>query len=82
MEPQEQPVHCRFISSLGGTRRCADPAYREGFCRFHFEALVRGEILPNGQIDEHLDDQHRRRALNYHGVPAEAQVPSAEPPQR
>ncbi len=67
---------CSFLSSLGGTHRCPDPPFREGFCRFHFAALQRGELLPNGQIDEHLTDQHRRRALNYHGIPLEADTPA------
>ena len=60
---------CRFVSSLGGVHRCLDLPYREGFCRFHFDAFVNGEILLNAQISEHLTDQHRRRALNYHGLP-------------
>ena len=64
--------HCRFVTSLGGVIPCADPPYREGFCRFHFDAFLNGEILPNGQISERLTDQHRRRALNYHGIPVEA----------
>jgi len=71
-EPEAVQEHCRFITSLGGVQPCTDPAYREGFCRFHFDAFLRGEVLPNGQISERLTDQHRRRNLNYHGVPIEA----------
>ena len=61
-------TRCRFRSSLGGTTCCADPAYEEGFCRFHFECLLRGELLPNGQINEALSDQDRRRRINFHGL--------------
>ena len=63
---------CHFLSSLGGVHHCPDPIYRVGFCRFHYEAFLKGELLPNGQLDERLTDQHRRRALNYHGIPPEA----------
>lgn len=59
---------CRFRTSQGGVLRCQDPAYEEGFCRFHFECYVRGEILPNGQINEMLSDQDRRRTINFHGI--------------
>lgn len=69
---------CRFLSSLGGVHHCPDPSYREGFCRFHFEAFLKGEILPNGQLDERLTDQHRRRALNYHGIPLDP-TPQSDP---
>jgi len=74
--------NCRFLSSLGGTCRCPDSVHREGFCRFHFEAYVGGEILSNGQISEHLSDQHRRRALNYHGVPLEMGPSPSDSSQR
>ena len=60
---------CRFLSSLGGVHRCPDLVHREGFCRFHYEAFGKGEILPSGQINERVTDQHRRRALNYHHIP-------------
>jgi len=59
---------CRFTTSLGGVARCSDPAYREGFCRFHFECYRRGEITDRGLISETLDDQERRRAINLHGL--------------
>jgi hypothetical protein len=59
---------CRFVSSWGGVARCGDPAYRLGFCRFHFECYRRGEIDDRGIISEALDDQERRRAINFHGL--------------
>ena len=77
-EPKSEP--CRFVSSLGGVYRCPDTVYRQGFCHFHFDAFLQGEILPNGQISERLTDQHRRRALNYHRLPAEMVDPAG--PQR
>jgi hypothetical protein len=58
---------CRFYSSLGITR-CGEPEYAEGFCRFHYECYLRGEVLPNGQINEMLSDQDRRRRINFHGL--------------
>ena len=82
MESRPPTPTCRFISSLGGTRHCQDPPSRLGFCAFHFEAFLGGEILPSGQISERVDDQHRRRALNYHGVPAETEDGTADVPQR
>jgi hypothetical protein len=72
MEPEKVGDHCRFVTSLGGVVSCLDMPYREGFCRFHFDAFLRGEVLPNGQISERLTNQHRRRALNYHGIPPDA----------
>ncbi|GAB4225405.1 MAG: hypothetical protein Kow0062_27760 [Acidobacteriota bacterium] len=61
-------MHCRFRTSLGLTY-CQEPAYAEGFCRFHYECFLRGELLPNGQINEMLVDQDRRRTINFHGQP-------------
>jgi hypothetical protein len=69
MQTTEKRSGCRFLSSLGAVHRCPDPVHREGFCRFHFEAFLQGEVLPNGQLNERLTDQHRRREINYHGVP-------------
>lgn len=66
--------HCRFRTSHGGTVRCGDPVYEEGFCRFHYECYLRGEVLPNGQINELLSDQDRRRTINFHGIPRDTQV--------
>lgn len=59
---------CRFVSSWGGVARCADPAYHRGFCRFHFECYERGEITERGLISERLDNQERRRAINFHAL--------------
>jgi hypothetical protein len=60
--------HCRFRTSLGGSEFCGDPAYLEGFCRFHYAALKNGEINERGVIDELLADQVRRREINFHGI--------------
>ena len=60
--------HCRFRSSFGGDQHCQDPQHAYGFCRFHFDGFARGEILANGQINELLTDQIRRRAINFHGL--------------
>jgi hypothetical protein len=62
--------HCRFRTSLGGSEFCHDPSYLEGFCRFHFDALQRGEINERGVINELLADQVRRRQINFHGIPS------------
>jgi len=79
MKPEDaSPSRCRFLSSLGGVHHCPDEPYRDGFCRTHFEAFVQGEVLPNGQLNERLTDQHRRRALNYHGIPLES-TPNHDP---
>ena len=59
---------CRFRSSLGGDRHCEDAVSRYGFCAFHFECYIQAEILANGQINEKLTDQTRRRAINFHGL--------------
>ena len=60
--------HCRFRTSYGGADFCQDPAYLEGFCRFHYKALERGEINEHGVLNERLSDQRRRREINYHGI--------------
>ncbi len=65
---------CRFRTSLGGTARCTEPVHAEGFCRFHFECYLRGELLPNGQINEMLVDQDRRRTINLHGIPEDTRT--------
>ncbi len=59
---------CRFVTSWGGVERCADPAHRQGFCRFHFECYRKGEITDRGIISENISDQERRRAINYHSM--------------
>ncbi len=66
MDPTRE--RCRFRSSFGGDLHCEGTAYQYGFCRFHFECYTRGEILANGQINERLTDQVRRRAINFHGL--------------
>ncbi|RMG44512.1 MAG: hypothetical protein D6718_09925 [Acidobacteria bacterium] len=65
---------CRFVSSWGGTLHCQDPPYAEGFCRFHYECYLRGELLPNGQINEMLASQERRRTINFHGIPRDETI--------
>ncbi len=63
--------HCKFRTSFGGARFCQDPAYLEGYCKFHFRALQDGEINENGVINELISDQKRRREINYHGIETE-----------
>jgi hypothetical protein len=60
--------HCRFRTSYGGALFCQDPVYLEGFCRFHFDALQKGEMNENGVLNELLTDQMRRREINFHGI--------------
>jgi hypothetical protein len=60
--------HCRFRTSWGGAQFCQDEPYLEGFCRFHYRALLAGEINERGVLNERLSDQARRRAINYHGI--------------
>jgi len=60
--------HCRFRTSWGGARFCQEPAYLEGFCKFHYSALQRDEMNDNGVLNERLSDQTRRREINYHGI--------------
>ena len=62
--------HCKFRTSWGGALFCQDPAYLEGFCKFHHAALLRGEINERGVINELLSDQRRRREINFHGIEA------------
>ena len=61
-------THCRFRTSYGGASFCQDPAYLEGYCRFHHRALQNGEINEHGVINERLNDQVRRREINFHGI--------------
>jgi hypothetical protein len=63
--------HCKFRTSYGGARYCQDPPYLEGFCKFHYEALQRGEINELGVLNERLSDQERRREINFHGLSLE-----------
>lgn len=59
---------CRFYSQFDGVTRCSEAAYDMGFCRFHREALDRGEIDESGVLSDACVDQARRRAINYHGM--------------
>jgi hypothetical protein len=68
LERNRTVKHCRFRTSYGGALFCQDPVYLEGFCRFHFDALQRGEINERGVINERLSHQARRREINYHGI--------------
>jgi hypothetical protein len=65
---EERAPHCRFITSFGGAAYCMDNASLMGFCAFHFECYQRGEIDSEGHISDTLDDQIRRRDINFHGV--------------
>ncbi len=60
--------HCKFTSQFDGTSRCSEPAFDVGFCKFHREALDRGEIDMDGVLSDSCSDQRRRRAINYHGM--------------
>ena len=71
--------HCRFRTSYGGALFCQDPAYLEGFCRFHHKALRDGEINENGVINELISDQQRRREINFHGIQTSTPVYLDEP---
>ena len=62
--------HCRFVTSWGGVARCVQPSYRDGFCRFHYDCYRNGEITDRGLISESLDDQNRRREINFYGLPS------------
>ena len=42
--------------------------YLLGFCHFHFTCFQAGEIDQEGRISDLLDDQKRRREINFHGV--------------
>jgi hypothetical protein len=68
---------CRFTTSWGGVARCADEAFRLGFCRFHFDCYRRGEIDIRGIISGAVTDQERRRQINFHGLPGSSATPSA-----
>ena len=72
-------THCRFRTSFGGARFCQEKVYLEGFCRFHHQALQRGEINEHGVINERLSDQVRRREINFHGIPRDERVYLEDP---
>ncbi len=59
---------CRFITSFGGAAHCQEEPYILGFCQFHFNCFQIGEIDEEGRISDGLDDQTRRREINFHGV--------------
>ena len=62
--------HCRFVTSQGGVQHCTDPTHLEGFCRFHHDCLLRGEISRLGRILDGVREGARRREINSHGMPA------------
>ena len=66
--PETKPRHCSFLSSYGGIYRCQDPVYFLDFCEFHHQCYERGEIDKHGHISDNLDDQIRRREINYHNL--------------
>jgi len=59
---------CKFVSQFDGTSRCEDPAHDLGFCRFHRDALDRGELDEDGVMSDSIVDQRRRREISYHGM--------------
>lgn len=68
MSTTDPKPHCRFITSLGGAAYCQDPPYVLGFCEFHHDCYQRGEIDQEGRLSDSLDDQARRREINFHGL--------------
>jgi hypothetical protein len=60
---------CAFVTSWGGVQHCTDEPYLRGFCRFHHDCLLAGEISPLGRILDAVVDQNRRREINEHGIP-------------
>lgn len=59
---------CKYTSQYDGITRCSEPVHDLGFCRFHREAVDRGEIDMDGVLSDSCVDQVRRRAINYHGM--------------
>jgi len=68
MTGSDPKSHCAFITSFGGAAYCQDPPYLMRFCEFHFDCFTKGEIDQEGRLSDKLDDQTRRRAINFHGV--------------
>lgn len=64
-----KPSVCKFVTQFDGVSHCQDPVFDLGFCRFHRDALDRGEIDMDGVMSDACSDQVRRREINYHGVP-------------
>ena len=64
----EHRDRCRYISTYDGVTRCAHGIFAQGFCRFHYEAYLAGEITEEGYLADALFDQVRRRQINFHGV--------------
>jgi hypothetical protein len=64
----DRDARCKFVTQFDGVTRCAEPAYDLGFCRFHRDAVDRGEIDLDGVLSDACSDQRRRRAINYHGM--------------
>ena len=60
---------CRFVTSRGGVQHCTDPLHLKGFCRFHHDCLLRGELSPLGRILDGVQEGARRREINSHGMP-------------
>jgi hypothetical protein len=60
---------CKYTSQFDGTTRCSEPVSDLGFCTFHREAVDRGDIDLDGVMSDSCQDQVRRRAINYHGMP-------------
>ena len=67
---------CRFVTSCGGVAHCVRPAHRHGFCSFHYDCFRHGEITERGLISEGLDDQDRRREINFYGLPSGHEPPA------
>ena len=59
---------CKFTSQFDGVSRCQDRVHDLGFCRFHRDALGRGDIDRDGVMSDGCSDQRRRREVSYHGM--------------
>ena len=72
---------CRYISSYDGVTRCCHHVHAQAFCRWHYQALLQGEITEEGYLSDSLSDQVRRREINYFGIHPEAVLvgPGSEP---
>lgn len=62
------PDTCRFVTQFDGVTRCSEPSHDMGFCRFHRDCLDRGEIDEDGVLSDAVQDQRRRREINYFGM--------------